>query len=81
MQSTFEAGNRCLEKHAQPQLNKAGYGISRSPSSFLPAEKRGFGRTNRRTHPLTESWFTTRKGVLIKKIVSVPFHHLQRKRF
>ena len=40
--------------------------ISRSPSSFLPAEKkrlridgRSDGPTDGRTHPLIESWLTT----------------------
>ena len=43
------------------------HGISRSPSSFLPAEKKRLrtdgptdGRTDGRTHPLIESWLTTK---------------------
>ena len=41
------------------------HGISRSPSSFLPAERKRSRRTDRRTdgrtHPLIESWLTTKK--------------------
>ena len=48
------------------------HGISRSPSSFLPAKKkevtdgwtdrRNDGPTNGWTHPLIESWLTTKNG-------------------
>ena len=37
------------------------HGTSRSPSSFQPAKKRHYGRTDGPTHPLTESWLTTKK--------------------
>ena len=39
--------------------------ISRSPSSFLARQKKGYGRTDGPTdgwtHPLIESWLTTKK--------------------
>ena len=55
------------------------HGISRSPSSFLPAEKSGYGPTDgptdgtmdRRTHPLIESWLTTKKAMFGHRIGSL----------